>query len=166
MVGIDLMSVDRADLPAIEEVVLKHHVVVFRGQDGFTEQGLLDFGRLFGPLREFAGTKDLTKAGGLVMNLTNDPEVHAATNRWHSEATSVEQPPSYTILRALKLPEAGGDTVFANQHIAFERLSETLKDVLRVLRAIHSFDYGTLGYARRFIRSFARIRSQGARHCS
>ena len=75
VVGIDLMSVDRADLPAIEEVVLKHHVVVFRGQDGFTEQGLLDFGRLFGPLREFAGTKDLTKAGGLVMNLTNDPEL-------------------------------------------------------------------------------------------
>ncbi len=145
VVGIDLMSVDRADLPAIEEVVLKHHVVVFRGQDGFTEQGLLDFGRLFGPLREFAGTKDLTKAGGLVMNLTNDPELARATNRWHSEATSVEQPPSYTILRALKLPEAGGDTVFANQHIAFERLSETLKDVLRVLKAIHSFDYGALG---------------------
>ena len=45
----------------------------------------------------------------------------------------------------MKLPEAGGDTVFSNQHIAFERLSETLKDVLRGLKAIHSFDYGALG---------------------
>ena len=145
VVGIDLMSVGPADRPAVEDLVVKHHVVVFRDQHDFTEQGLLDFGRLFGPLREYAGVKDRTKAGGLVMHLTNHPAVARVTDGWHMEATATEQPPSYTILRALKLPEAGGDTVFSNQHVAFERLSDTFRKVLRGLKAIHSFDYGPSG---------------------
>ncbi len=143
--GLDLMSFDPADLQAIEDLVIKHHVVVFRGQTAFNEQGLLDFGRMFGELREYAGAKESTKAGGVVMNLTYSPEMARITERWHSEATSAERPPSYTILRALKLPEAGGDTAFANQHIAFERLSDTFKNVLRGLKAIHSYDYGPMG---------------------
>jgi taurine dioxygenase len=145
VVGIDLRSVEPEDVPVIEDVVLKHHVVVFRGQSEFTEQALVDFGRQFGTLREFAGVKDRTKADGLIMHLTNHAEVNQYTERWHAEATSAERPPSYTILRALKLPEAGGDTLFSNQHVAFEHLSETFKDVLRGLKAIHSFDYGPLG---------------------
>lgn len=145
VVGIDLMSVGPADRPAIEDVVLKHHVVVFRGQGDFAAQALQDFGRLFGPLKEYAGAKDHTKADGLVMHLTNDAAVARVTDGWHMEASATEQPPSYTILRALKLPEAGGDTLFSNQHIAFERLSDTFKKVLRGLNAIHSFDYGPLG---------------------
>ncbi len=142
--GLDLMSFDPADLPAVEALVIKHHVVVFRGQKNFNEQGLLDFGRMFGELREYAGARENTK-GGVIMNLTYTPEMARITERWHAEATSAEMPPSYTILRALKLPEAGGDTAFANQHVAFERLSDTLKDVLRSLKAIHSYDYGPKG---------------------
>jgi taurine dioxygenase len=152
VLGLDLMSFDPADLPAIEDLVIKHHVVVFRGQTAFNEQGLLNFGRMFGELREFAGAhseyagvKENTKAGGVIMNLSYTPEMARITERWHSEATSAERPPSYTILRALKLPEAGGDTAFANQHIAFERLSDTFKNVLRGLKAIHSYDYGPKG---------------------
>lgn len=143
--GLDLMSFDPADLPTIENLVIEHHVVVFRGQTAFDEQGLLKFGRMFGELREYAGAKDNTKAGGLVMNLSYTPEMARITERWHAEATSVERPPSYTILRALKLPEAGGDTAFANQHVAFERLSDTFKNVLRSLHAVHSYDYGPKG---------------------
>src|SRR5208282_2599047 len=69
VIGLDLMSFDPADLPAIEDLVIKHHVVVFRDQTAFNEQGLLDFGRMFGELREYAGAKENTKAGGVVMNL-------------------------------------------------------------------------------------------------
>lgn len=142
--GLDLMSFDPADLQAIEDLVIKHHVVVFRGQTAFNEQGLLDFGRMFGELREYAGAEENTK-GGVIMNLTHGPEMARITERWHAEATSAEQPPSYTILRALKLPEAGGDTAFANQHVAFERLSEPFKNLLRGLKGVHSYDYGPKG---------------------
>lgn len=143
--GLDLMAFDPAGLPSIEELILQHHVIVFRGQSRFNEQGLIDFGRMFGELREYAGAQEHTKAGGVIMNLVYSPAMARVTEKWHAEATSVEQPPSYTILRALKIPEAGGDTAFANQHIAFERLSDTFKDLLRRLRAIHAFDYGAKG---------------------
>jgi len=46
-------------------------------------------------------------------------------------------PPAHSILAAQVLPEAGGDTMFANQYSAYETLSEGMKHLLRELRAWH-----------------------------
>ncbi len=76
-----------------------------------------------------------------------DDELNFA-NAWHTDLSYLPAPPSYTLLHAWDVPVAGGDTVWANQTLAFETLSDGLRDTLRGLSAVHSagMAYGTGGY--------------------
>jgi taurine dioxygenase len=67
---------------------------------------------------------------------------------WHSDWSFLETPPSYTLLHARQLPPFGGDTLFANQYLAFETLSEGMQSLLKRQRAIHSArrPYGPQGH--------------------
>lgn len=69
-------------------------------------------------------------------------------NAWHSDLSYLREPPSFTLLYAHDVPDFGGDTLFQNQYLAYETLSDGLKDTLRTLRAVHSAGaaYGTGGY--------------------
>ena len=57
---------------------------------------------------------------------------------WHSDVTYEQQPPGTTILYALDVPDAGGDTLFCNMAKAYERLSPAFRERLEGLRAVHS----------------------------
>jgi taurine dioxygenase len=69
-------------------------------------------------------------------------------NAWHSDLSYLPEPPSFTLLYAHETPDFGGDTLFQNQYLAYETLSDGLKETLRGLRAVHSAGaaYGTGGY--------------------
>jgi taurine dioxygenase len=69
-------------------------------------------------------------------------------NAWHTDLSYLPEPPSFTLLYAHEVPDFGGDTLFQNQYLAYETLSDGLKETLRVLRAVHSAGaaYGTGGY--------------------
>lgn len=72
-------------------------------------------------------------------------------NAWHSDLSYLAEPPSYTILYAHEVPAYGGDTLFQNQYLAYETLSDGLKQTLLGLRAVHTAGpaYGTGGYLER-----------------
>jgi taurine dioxygenase len=69
-------------------------------------------------------------------------------NAWHTDLSYLEAPPAFTILYCLETPAAGGDTVWANQYMAFETLSHGLRETLTGLEAVHSAGpaYGTGAY--------------------
>jgi taurine dioxygenase len=69
-------------------------------------------------------------------------------NAWHTDLSYLEAPPAYTVLHAHDVPDAGGDTMWANQYLAYETLPDSLKEQIADLRATHSagFAYGTGGY--------------------
>jgi taurine dioxygenase len=69
-------------------------------------------------------------------------------NAWHSDLSYLPEPPSFTILHCLEAPPAGGDTIWANQYMAFETLSAGLRETLLGLDAVHSagMAYGEGGY--------------------
>lgn len=57
---------------------------------------------------------------------------------WHSDWSFQETPPSYTLLHARELPPVGGDTLFANQYLAWESLTSGMRKLLGGMRAMHS----------------------------
>lgn len=73
--------------------------------------------------------------------------VHVVANRgeadqpisggFHTDSCFVEKPPSYTSLSAIEVPSHGGDTVFANQYLAYDSLSSVMQGWLKGLRLKH-----------------------------
>ena len=69
-------------------------------------------------------------------------------NAWHTDLSYLSAPPAYTVLHARDVPPAGGDTMWANQYLAYETLPDSVKEQIDGLRATHSagMAYGTGGY--------------------
>jgi len=96
----------------------------------------------------------LNDADATVVWLSADPEVLMVRREpqdtsyvgelWHTDTTMVPEPPMGAILYGIDVPPYGGDTMFANQYLAYEGLSPTMKRLLEGLRAVHS-DIGTAG---------------------
>jgi taurine dioxygenase len=58
--------------------------------------------------------------------------------RWHSDTTYLEKPPIATMLYAREIPAYGGDTLVANQYLAYDALSPGLRRMLDGLTGIYS----------------------------
>ena len=58
-------------------------------------------------------------------------------NKWHTDVTFVENPPLGSVLNAIVIPEAGGDTLWADTQAAYEGLSQPIRDLLDGLTAVH-----------------------------
>ncbi|KAL5353422.1 hypothetical protein ACLOAV_001458 [Pseudogymnoascus australis] len=61
-------------------------------------------------------------------------------SEFHSDHSYELNPPSYTLLRMVKTPSSGGDTIFTSQAALFDKLSPTLQKTFEGLHAIHTSD--------------------------
>lgn len=141
--GIDLQNLDDAQFDRLYDAWLQHHVILMRRQE-VTPKMLAAFAARFGKMNVFpesAGKFVRAEEHPDVIVLRNAGNVRAYTGYWHSDASSWTEPPSATVLCARKLPDAGGDTAFANQHLAFESLSKGMQKMLLGLRAVHHKEY-------------------------
>jgi taurine dioxygenase len=69
-----------------------------------------------------------------VLKVTNLGKGKAGTENWHCDSIFLADPPAITILAAQELPAAGGDTMWANQYLAYERLSSGMQSLLADLK--------------------------------
>ena len=145
VLGLDLSRpIVTTDFTRLHQAHLQHHVLVFRDQR-ITPQQQIDFSRRFGPLQIH-----VLKS----FQLTGHPEIMIVSNIkengvpiglgdagvfWHSDLSYVEKPSLGSMLHAQELPSEGGDTLFANQHTAYEALPDALKARLDGLQAEHSY---------------------------
>jgi taurine dioxygenase len=69
---------------------------------------------------------------------TNAKSAYTAGNGWHTDVTCDEIPPLGSMLYVTETPEVGGgDTMFADMYLAYEMLSDTMKEILEGLTAVH-----------------------------
>jgi alpha-ketoglutarate-dependent taurine dioxygenase len=118
---------------------LNDHQVIFIRGIAMTPDQHLAFSRIFGqPLR-------IPHAP----NLEGYPDIQTLERKpgdatlvvgasWHCDSTYLATPPGTITMRAVDVPEVGGDTLFANLYLAFEALSPKLQKVLSGLKAVHS----------------------------
>lgn len=131
-------GLDTETLRALRAALVKHKVIFLRGQGHLDDAGQESFATAFG--RPFAHPTVPVKTGSQYIL-----ELHSAhggrANSWHTDVTFLDAYPWASILRAVSLPDAGGDTVWANTAAAYEDLPDALKTLADSLWAIHSNDY-------------------------
>jgi len=134
--GVDLAHLADEDFAAIRAAFLEHHVLTFRGQDLSPEQQIA-FGERFGPLQIHPIVPHM-EGYPPILEIKNHGKQKTITEIWHSDVTFADEPPMASALYAVEVPSAGGDTLFSNQHEAYERLSPGMKSMLEGLSAVHS----------------------------
>lgn len=145
VVGLDLSRpLSEADFLRIHRAHLDHHVLVFRDQRITPEQQIA-FSRRFGPLQihvlhqfQLAGHPEVL----IVSNVLKDGNpigLGDAGHFWHSDLSYKEKPSLGSLLHAQELPAEGGDTLFANQHLAWETLPAELKRAVEGRQAEHTY---------------------------
>lgn len=136
--GFDLSQpLPAGGLALLERLIHEHLVLVFPAQQ-LTPASLAAFGSQWGELHRhpMGGHPDDPR----IQAIRNGGGAEKFVNRgiWHSDVTWHETPPWYTMLTAVELPSVGGDTAFANQHLAYEMLPQELKERLDGVQAVHT----------------------------
>jgi taurine dioxygenase len=150
--GVNLSAPLRDD--AIDEIraaLHEHLVVFFRNQD-LTPEKQLAFARRFGEpeLHDFVeGMPDHPEVIAIIKNA--EDAGYNFGGRWHTDVSYQERPALGSVLYGVDVPPQGGDTVFASQYLAYEALSEGMKQMLDGMKAVHSAagSYGPNGRAAR-----------------
>ena len=145
VVGLDLsVPLANEDFARIHRAHLAHHVLVFRDQR-ITPDEHVRFSQRFGPLQIHVQRKFQLAGHPPVLVVSNIREngqpigLGDAGHFWHSDLSYKERPSLGSLLHAQELPSEGGDTLFADQHAAYEALPSALKARIDKMQAEHSY---------------------------
>jgi taurine dioxygenase len=132
----ELTSVDLEELTAAFQQYL---VVVFPRQS-MTASEQATFTRRFGPPSRVPFIRPIPEHRDVIAisRLADEPPAFDPAGSWHSDFSFLPDPPSYTVIQAVLVPPAGGDTIWANQYLAYETLSNQMQLVLTRLSGVHS----------------------------
>jgi taurine dioxygenase len=142
LIGVNLgdASRDAGLFAEIKALLLKHRVLFLRDQD-ISRAEHVAFAERFGKLENHPVAGSHPDHPGLVQ-IYKSPEQppDRYENAWHTDATWREAPPMGCVLRCVECPPVGGDTMWANMVLAYEKLPELVKTQIAGLRARHSIE--------------------------
>jgi taurine dioxygenase len=137
ILGVDLArGLDETCVAAIRRAWLEHGVVFFRDQDLAPAQ-FLALARRCGTPVEYPFVKGLDGFPEITPVVKLPHERQNFGGIWHSDTAYLERPPMATMLIAREVPPSGGDTLFANMCLAWETLSDGMKQLLDGLVAVN-----------------------------
>lgn len=136
--GLDLSARLNAEtLSAIQAGLRKYRVLFFRGQLALDDAGHQAFGRLFGEIEPHPTVPAPEGTAFLELNAQHG----GRADSWHTDVTFKAAYPKACVLRAVELPDYGGDTVWANTVSGYDSLPPALKILAEQLWAVHGKDY-------------------------
>lgn len=136
--GVDIAQPLAADVIAEIRAVFLEYLVIFFCNQKLTPHAQLAFSRQFGEPMEYPQLKGLPDCPLVTRVMKLEHEVNNFGGVWHSDTTYLERPPMASMLYAVETPPFGGDTLFANQYLAYESLSEGLKQSLGSLTSVNT----------------------------
>ena len=141
--GAEVRGVEMAtDLP--DEVAAEvrrawlDHLVIFLRDQHVTPRQQMAFARRFGEPMEYPQLRGLPEEPLVTAVVKLEHERNNFGGVWHSDTTYLPQPPMGSMLLAREVPPFGGDTLFANQYLAYDALSDGLKRTLDGLVGVSS----------------------------
>jgi taurine dioxygenase len=137
--GVDLARLTDEDFAELHRLFLAYLVIFITDQRDLTPAAHVAFGRRFG---EVELHPYLPRLDGHPEIVVIDSEQGGKVDVWHTDMTFHTNPPLASILRLVECPDSGGDTMWTNQYLVYERLSAPMRDLLDGLTAIHVIRIG------------------------
>ena len=141
ILGIDLSHDHCAEIYAsILSSLHRYGVIFFRDQKLTTAEYVALAGH-FGALEEHKTLPHEIGFPQASLLIKEEDHVTSIGDMWHTDHTYLGEPMFGTMLRAIEVPQFGGDTIFLNAAAAYEALPDAMKHMLKDLRALHSRTY-------------------------
>ncbi len=147
--GVDIAKpLDANTVKDIHAAFLKHSLLLFRDQP-LTRKQHVEFTRQLGNVDDNKGkVDDIAEDFPQIMIVSNRPPPGARNSAlhkagkpvgadWHTDVIHSAAPPTGSLLRSVEVPDVGGDTMFSNQYLAYESLSEGMKKLIDGLHGVH-----------------------------
>jgi taurine dioxygenase len=172
--GVDLRNINEQEFAAIYSAWLDRLVVLLRGQQ-LNDEDLIAFSRRFGALdwapvqetgRRFVeGHPEIYVVSNVIENGAPIGSLGAGEATWHTDMSYLEDPPKASMLYALEVPPAGGNTYFCDMYHAYESLPEPMKRRISGYKLKHDGTYNSGGYLRQGVAAVDDpVNSPGAYH--
>jgi taurine dioxygenase len=155
--GVDLRQPHDSAFEAIRRAWLDNLVVLFRDQQ-LDPAHLISFSRHFGELdlspiqetgrRYVEGLPELYVVSNVLRDGKPIGSLGSGEAVWHTDMSYLEMPPMASLLYAVEVPPAGGNTEFINMYSVHDALPEDLKHRISSLRIKHDATYNSGGYLR------------------
>ena len=144
VVGLDISKpLDDATVAELRKAFLEHYLLLFRGYP-ITREQHVRFSSYFGDVDQNIGHRDRHPDCPEITSVISEPtpDGKAPTGRfqgqeWHTDHSHLPAPCMATLLRAVELPELGGDTQFCDMYRAYDRLSDGMKKMVEGLHGVH-----------------------------
>lgn len=126
----------------LRQLLLKHKVLFFRDQAISTEQQIA-FAQEFGELYVHPTTQqnDPTRPHAHLIEAQDDRKLYGprTSGRWHTDTSWLLKPTLGAVLRAVDLPDIGGDTLWADTGAVYRALPDELRAEIDDLYVVHDF---------------------------
>jgi len=136
VLGVDLGRLDDDVFDEIYAAFVAHQVIMFRDQE-LTPDQFLAFGRRWGEIQIYPYAEGLPSHPEILEVVRTEQDAIAFGNLWHIDGSNYAIPPKATMLYALEVPPAGGDTMFASMYAAYDALSSGMKAVADTLKGLN-----------------------------
>ncbi|MFL2899572.1 MAG: TauD/TfdA dioxygenase family protein [Candidatus Pelagibacterales bacterium] len=155
VINFDLNYLNNKNFEEINNLLLEHKVVFFRNQS-LTLEKFIEIASMFGPVEEHAYVKGIEKYPQITRIIKAANEKNQWGEGWHSDVSYDLTPSKVIMLKSLKIPPIGGDTVFSNMELALETLDEDIKKIIQNKKAIH-----TSNGSKFFVENYSKMESNG-----
>ena len=144
--GIDLAKpISETALKEMKDAFARYSVIFFRDQD-LSPQQHIDLAKRWGDINVNRFFKPLDGYPQIAQVIKEADQKENIGGTWHTDHSYDQIPAMGSLLYAREVPSSGGDTLFSSMYLAFEALSDGLKEMLLGLKAWHSsrhaFGYG------------------------
>ena len=140
--GVDLAEgIDEETYREIRSALLSFGVLFFKEQSEIPPAIQVQIGRMFGELHMHPAAPQMPGYPEVFVIHTHRDSKIANGEFWHSDVSCDEEPPLGTMLQIHVLPEAGGDTMFANMYMAYDALSAPMRQLVMGLTAVHESEH-------------------------
>lgn len=135
--GLDLARpLDERALAELRRAFAEHLVIFFRDQT-ITPAQQIAFARRFGELHVHPFTEGMRDHPEIIEIVKEPEERRNWGDNWHTDLTSLPEPPLGSILYAKETPPYSGDTLFSNMYLAYETLSAGMRAMIDPLVCVH-----------------------------